>query len=264
MIKKTDIPNDTVTFAKLQNAVADNVVVGNVNGAGEAFQELAASDIYSIVGSEITSNLVIDEDDMASDSATKVPTQQSVKAYVDGLVAAGQDFVLISTQTASNSATISFTDLSSTYSKYVVEFYNLVVQTENDELCMRVSSDNGSSYDSGASAYAYLNWQGHWTGTNLDSGSATYAPIVYNPTNTSEDIGNGTGELLHGKLELYDPSASAYTYAQSTYCYLDETGSLCHGGNSVVRLTASSVDAIQFFFTASNIVSGTFKLYGYK
>jgi hypothetical protein len=26
---------------------------------------------------------VIDEDDMTSDSATKVPTQQSVKAYVD-------------------------------------------------------------------------------------------------------------------------------------------------------------------------------------
>ena len=33
-------------------------------------------------------SFVIDEDNMASDSATKVPTQQSVKAYVDANVVA--------------------------------------------------------------------------------------------------------------------------------------------------------------------------------
>ena len=32
------------------------------------------------------SDHLIDEDDMASDSATKVPSQQSVKAYVDGKI----------------------------------------------------------------------------------------------------------------------------------------------------------------------------------
>jgi hypothetical protein len=31
----------------------------------------------------LTKNYVIDEDDMASNSAVKVPTQQSIKAYVD-------------------------------------------------------------------------------------------------------------------------------------------------------------------------------------
>lgn len=34
-------------------------------------------------------DFVIDEDDMASDSATKVPTQQSVKAYVDASMGGG-------------------------------------------------------------------------------------------------------------------------------------------------------------------------------
>jgi len=34
-------------------------------------------------GDMVFANVVLDEDDMASDSATKVPTQQSVKAYVD-------------------------------------------------------------------------------------------------------------------------------------------------------------------------------------
>ena len=36
-----------------------------------------------VVGSGVTIDSILDEDDMASDSATAVPTQQSVKAYVD-------------------------------------------------------------------------------------------------------------------------------------------------------------------------------------
>jgi hypothetical protein len=35
------------------------------------------------IDSKINNDKIIDEDNMASDSATKVPTQQSVKAYVD-------------------------------------------------------------------------------------------------------------------------------------------------------------------------------------
>jgi hypothetical protein len=259
MIKKTDIPNDTVSFAKMQNAEADNVVVGNVAGAGEPLKELTAAQVAGIVDGE----LLIDEDDMVSDLDTKAPTQQSTKAYVDASVS-DPDVVLVSTQTASSSATISFTDLSSTYFKYVVEFVGITPQTEGDEFGMRVSSDNGSSYDSGAGNYGYLNWQAHWTGTNRDSGTTTYGPVVYNPTNTTEDVGNGTGEFLHGRLEVFTPTTSAYTYAKSDFAYLDETGSLCHGQNSIVRLTASAVDAIQFFFTTGNIATGTLKLYGYK
>lgn len=39
--------------------------------------------------STIDFSFVIDEDDMASDLDTKVPTQQSVKAYVDAQIVAG-------------------------------------------------------------------------------------------------------------------------------------------------------------------------------
>jgi hypothetical protein len=40
----------------------------------------------------LTTNYVIDEDNMVSDSAVKVPTQQSVKAYVDA-AGGGVNFV---------------------------------------------------------------------------------------------------------------------------------------------------------------------------
>jgi hypothetical protein len=56
-----------VTKAKIED-VADMKVLGNTSGAAAAPQEVS----------------VLDEDDMSSDSATAIATQQSIKAYVDG------------------------------------------------------------------------------------------------------------------------------------------------------------------------------------
>ena len=58
---------DGVTYAKLRY-MKDMSVVGNVSGG-------------STTPSEVD---ILDEDDMASDSATSLATQQSIKAYVDG------------------------------------------------------------------------------------------------------------------------------------------------------------------------------------
>ena len=45
-----------------------------------------------VVGSGVTIDAVLDEDDMISDSDTAVPTQQSVKAYVDNSATGGSLF----------------------------------------------------------------------------------------------------------------------------------------------------------------------------
>ena len=60
------ILNANVTKAKIEN-VADYKVLGNVSGAAAAPQEVA----------------ILDEDDMVSNSATALATQQSIKTYVD-------------------------------------------------------------------------------------------------------------------------------------------------------------------------------------
>ena len=53
---------------------ADVTDATNVNAAGAVMNsDTSTADM----------SFVIDEDDMSSNSATKVPTQQSVKAYVD-------------------------------------------------------------------------------------------------------------------------------------------------------------------------------------
>ncbi len=75
-VSTAKIAADAVTTAKILDAnvtkakiedVADYKVLGNVSGAAAAPAEVS----------------ILDEDDMTSDSATALATQQSIKAYVD-------------------------------------------------------------------------------------------------------------------------------------------------------------------------------------
>jgi len=66
-ITEGKINNGAVTKAKIEN-VANMKVLGNTSGSAAAPQEVD----------------ILDEDNMSSDSATAIATQQSIKAYVDG------------------------------------------------------------------------------------------------------------------------------------------------------------------------------------
>ena len=65
-VETAKIKDANVTKAKIED-VADYKVLGNVSGATAAPAEVS----------------ILDEDDMTSDSATALATQQSIKAYVD-------------------------------------------------------------------------------------------------------------------------------------------------------------------------------------
>jgi len=53
----------------------------------EVYSGSTWQDVGQLTSAEIQSLVAIDEDDMSSDSAVKLPTQQSVKAYVDAQIA---------------------------------------------------------------------------------------------------------------------------------------------------------------------------------
>jgi len=77
-----------VTWKKL--AYADDVVTEHGDLSGLADDDHTQYLLHTATDVS-TDSWVVDEDDMASDLDTKVPTQQSVKAYVDN-VAAGVSF----------------------------------------------------------------------------------------------------------------------------------------------------------------------------
>lgn len=75
------IASSVLTTADINGGTVDNTVVGGTSAAAGSFTTLSYS--TSISDGTITITGFVDEDDMASNSPTLVPTQQSVKAYTD-------------------------------------------------------------------------------------------------------------------------------------------------------------------------------------
>jgi hypothetical protein len=90
----------TITDADL--AVADLVASGDLTAVGVTAS--GTVQFADLSDGTITIAGFVDEDNMSSDSATLVPTQQSVKAYVDSQVTAVDDTVLRASFTADSSS----------------------------------------------------------------------------------------------------------------------------------------------------------------
>jgi hypothetical protein len=112
------LATDGVTYAKVQR-VANMKVIGNVSGSLG-------------VASEVS---ILDEDNMASDSATSIPTQQSVKAYTDTKVAA---VITRGTEVATTSGTsVDFTSIPSTVKRITVMFDGVSTSGRNDYILFK-------------------------------------------------------------------------------------------------------------------------------
>jgi len=170
---------------------------------------------------------------------------------------------LLSTQTASTSATIDFTSgIDNSYTNYLFTWTDLVPATDGTILNCRVSI--ASSFKSGASDYA-------WVTTGIRSGSATVVGAV-DAADTAitltavNAIGAGTGESGSGQLFLSNPSGTAlHKYIRFSSSQQSSDASVNSENGTGSYLTGvEAIDGLQFILASGNIVSGTFKLYGIK
>ena len=180
----------------------------------------------------------------------------------------GSSLVLLETQTASSSSTISFTsNLDSTYKEYIFKLINIHPQTDNVEFQFNMSADSGSNYNVTKTTTFFEAYH-----AEADNDQAlSYAD--------SRDLAQSTGfqrlgqegqqaddadQNLCGLLHLFNPSSTTFvkhfiatTIANShnsNYCW---NSYIAGYGN-----TTSAVDAVQFKMSSGNIDAGTFKLYG--
>jgi len=102
----------TITTANLDGGTVDNAVIGGTTPAAGSFTTLSVSSTFTVNGGAVTATAAelnildgvtasaaelnildgksfVDEDDMSSNSATAIPSQQSVKAYVDSQTGLG-------------------------------------------------------------------------------------------------------------------------------------------------------------------------------
>ena len=179
-----------------------------------------------------------------------------------GHVPAG--LVPISSQTASNAASISFTSgIDSTYSAYVFRIYNFNPATDGAELTFQGSIDSGSNYNveiTSLRVYAYSDEGDSATalgydGTNDQANGTSFQSL-------SDNTGSGTDENSNGTLIIYNPADTTYvkhfvaqftTILSIAYQRADITSGYLN--------TASAIDAFQIKASTGNF-DAIIALYG--
>jgi hypothetical protein len=119
---------------------------------------------------------------------------------------------LLQTQTASSSASISFTsNIDSTYPIYVFKFINMHPATNRVRFQFNMSTDSGSNYNVTKTTtffYAYHSESDSITSlqyfTDLDLAQSTSYQSL------SAEIGNSNDESLSGELHLFNPSSTTF------------------------------------------------------
>jgi hypothetical protein len=185
----------------------------------------------------------------------------------DGLAAddVGGSLVLISTQTASSSANLSFTSgIDSTYKEYIFKFINIHAATLNSQFHFQASTNSGSSYGVTVTTTNFIaahNEAGNSTAlayqTGYDLAQSTSYSLITGENGTEND------ESSSGTLHLFDPSNTTFVkhfisrhqqYTSGDYSYDNHSAGYFN--------TTSAIDAIQFKMSSGNIDSGVIKLYG--
>jgi trimeric autotransporter adhesin len=106
--KTLDVSAGTLTLAD------DQISGDKVEGGTIAATTVTALTFGSLNDGTITVTAFVDEDNMASDSATLIPTQQSVKAYVDTTVAATNEVVEDTTPQLGGNLDLNSSDITGT------------------------------------------------------------------------------------------------------------------------------------------------------
>ena len=177
------------------------------------------------------------------------------------------NLILISTQTASNSSSLSFTTgLNGTYDEYIFSLINIKPATDDVQLQFNLSTDSGSNYNVTKTTTFFRT--GHYESdastffsyeTAFDLAQSTSFQILNN------SIGNGADENACGYLLLYNPSSTTYVKH-----YISRVNSLRYddasmeGYSAGYANTTSAINAIRFQMSSGNIADGTIKLYGVK
>jgi hypothetical protein len=130
--------------------------------------------------------------------------------------------------------------------------------TDAQGLRLQMSSNGGSSYDSGASDYSYTRLvKAGAAPTNVDSSGATFIGLTSNQ-------GNAAGEQgASGVVSVWGAGSAIKTTVQLSLHYSDQSaGHIALTVGSGMRLADQDTDAVRFTTGAANIASGTIRMYG--
>ena len=195
-------------------------------------------------------------------SNTSVSAVTSLPAGIDV-----GDLVLLSTQTASASSSLSFTSgIDSTYDAYCFKFINLHPSNDNASFTFQGSTNGGSSYGvTITSTYLQAFHFENNSGANVEYASAKDLAQSTSYQNLLTGQGNDADQNCSGELWLFNPASTTYVKH-----FIANSNSADASDISINQIpagyfnTTSAINAINFQMSSGNIDAGTIKLFGVK
>ena len=189
----------------------------------------------------------------------------NVTAY-NAAVATG-NMVLLSSQTASASASISFTTgIDSTYKEYQFWFINVHPASNATSFTFNLSTDSGSNYNvTKTTTFFEAYHQENDTDAGLGyQGAADLAQSTsFQSICNAMDINNDDNGC--GTLTLFNPAST--TYVKHFISAFNKTGGTGYATNQYMAgygNTTSAINAVQFKMSSGNIDDGTILMFGIK
>jgi hypothetical protein len=190
-------------------------------------------------------------------------TNASVSAVTSFANASGGTLILLSTQTASNSATISFTTaLDSTYDLYEFKFIDIHPRSSAD-FQFNLSTDSGSNYNVTKTTTHFSAYHDE-SDTDTNLGYRTTLDLAQSTAFQSlAQVSSGADESVNGTLQLFNPSST--TYVKHFIARLNDYNSPYTEDRYTAGYgnTTSAINAVQFKMSSGNF-DGVIKLYGVK
>jgi len=183
---------------------------------------------------------------------------------LDAAVPTGS-LTLLSTQTASASATISFTSgIDSTYDSYVFKFYDIHASIDAINFTFQADTGTNTSYNQTITStifQAYNNEAGGSTGLDYLASHDQAQGTAFQ--NLTVNTGNGNDESVSGYLEIYNPSSTVFVkhFIARINSYNANYFSSDYYTAGYFNLT-TALTRFQFKMSSGNIDSGVIKLYG--
>jgi len=170
--------------------------------------------------------------------------------------AVGASLFLLSTQTASASATIDFTNIqvATPFRKYLLIWRGVSPTTDADVLWMQCSSNNGASwitttYQAGCNITPY--------NSSVTTNTSSTANFLLSTTLDSASAVN----MCNGSLMFFTPGAN-YSYMNGSFSSFDNALGSTVFGTIGGRIGSTGINALRMIMSTGTIALGSFTLYG--
>ena len=211
----------------------------------------------TLPGNDLRVNTVKDKGGNTLWTSDGAGNLSSVNSALEG------NLVLLNTQTASGSASVSFTSgIDSTYDVYIFKFMGVNPATDGANFTFQASTDGGSSYGVTATTtfFRAYHTEADSSGLGYDTDEDLAQSTSYQPLNPL--VGNGSDECAVGDLYLFAPSSTTYVkhfYSTTNNYHRDDRQQNNFIGGYFNTTTA--LNAISFKMSSGNF-DGVVKMYG--